>query len=151
MPVDHQNDEIVFSWDEVSDGRQIVLRFEIASRQTLVKLPLPSSVIPESITIDASPETDECTAGVVIADESVSFPCAPEILQKATIKYKYVDALVNSFTVPGTIPEDAKWTIYINQIKTKNYTRQDATITIPAETLTSASKVRVEIEIPDNS
>jgi hypothetical protein len=136
--------QLVFGAADVVAGREVDVTYELGYDPAELSFGLGETPLPD--TLDVSAENGACGDGLSVVGQTVSFACDPMDVGKVTIKFSYVAARYDTFTVSGDLPAgELSWQVFVDGDEVTEFERLGRSIKLPLGLLARDSVVTVKV------
>lgn len=147
VPVTLVDSKLVFSQDDIYDGRLVAVTYDYGSHTDLLTQELTHEPMDGSVKVEAiGADGQSCVDRVDIVGKTVTFGCTSDTMGAVGVSYKYVVETYSRFDVQGVPDGDGIWQVYVDGAAVP-FQRDGNTVMVSPELLTLESKVRVLITV----
>jgi len=143
LKVSHDVDDLVFLADDVVDGRQVTVDYNFADRSTPLSYKLPQSPLDGKVDVSSDSSPEDCIENVQISQDMISFTCNADDLKAVNFKYKVVEEHSSVFQLAKPMPANAFAQVFVDGVKTDNFSVVGAVLTVPLSETKPTSTLRV--------
>jgi hypothetical protein len=143
LKVIHDVDDLVFLADDVVDGRQVTVDYNFADRSTPLSYKLPQSPLDGKVDVSSDSSPEDCIENVQISQGMISFTCNADDLKAVNFKYKVVEEHSSVFQLAKPMPANAFAQVFVDGVKTDNFSVVGAVLTVPLSETKPTSTLRV--------
>lgn len=144
VPVTLKGQTLVFSEEDVFEGRKVIVGYDYGNATDALQHTLPADPLPGTLDVKVVSGDVGCIDGVTVAGRDVTFFCNGDQLEEVSIAYDYIAERFTQYTLPGSFSAKAHWQVFVDGAAV-NFTRDGNTVTIPLDKLTDDSKVRIVV------
>jgi hypothetical protein len=135
--------DLVFLADDVVDGRQVTVDYNFADRSTPLSYKLPQSPLDGKVDVSSDSSPEDCIENVQISQDMISFTCNADDLKAVNFKYKVVEEHSSVFQLAKPMPANAFAQVFVDGVKTDNFSVVGAVLTVPLSETKPTSTLRV--------
>ena len=135
--------DIIFSADDIVDGRIVDIRFDIGYKPEDMTFRLSYEPLNRAVVVDFSDPS--CAKNVVLRGREVSADCGNGRAGTVFLKYRAITQVDREFTVADNVPEHAVWEVFIDGKSVANPVRKDKMVSLLDNNFGEDSVVKIVV------